>query len=129
MTHKILLADDNPALLASLTVRLRGEGYEVVCASDGYQAVEQARKSCPSVALLDVNMPAGDGFTVQDRIEKMTDLVGIPVIYLTGERSDRVKFLAESHHAFAVLYKPFETDELLALVQDAIKSQCTEDVA
>ena len=51
------------------------------------------------------------------------------MIYLTGERSVRVESLAESHHAFAVLYKPFETDELLAVLQDAIKSHCTEEVA
>jgi len=120
MATKILIADDDRDLLTSLSVRLEAEGYEVVCVQDSYQAVEQARKACPDALILDINMPAGDGFSVQDRVNKMTDLNGIPVIYLTGERSVRVTELAKAHHAFALIFKPFETKDLLSAVRSAV---------
>lgn len=122
MSHKLLLADDDKALLMSLAVRLKAEGYEVVCVQDSYQAVEQARKGWPDVLILDINMPAGDGFTVQERVDKMAHLHSIPVIYLTGERSVRVSEMAKAQHAFALMFKPFETTELLATIRAAVTS-------
>jgi len=129
MTRKILIADDDHALLTSLAVRLRSEGYEVVCAQDGYQAVEQARRVGPDVIILDVHMPAGDGFTVQDRLDKMSDFAGTPVIYLTGERSEHVRALVEAHGAFALLLKPFDTGDLLATVREAIDARLARSAA
>ncbi len=120
MAHKILLADDDQNLLRSLGVRLRAEGFEVLCVQDSYQAVDQARRKWPDVMILDINMPAGDGFTVQDRVEKMVHLKGVPVIYLTGERSERVAQIARAHQAFALIYKPFDTSELLSTIGAAL---------
>jgi DNA-binding response OmpR family regulator len=122
MAHKVLIADDDKALLTSLSVRLKAEGYEVVSVQDSYQAVEQACKSWPDVLILDINMPAGDGFTVQERVDKMAHLHAIPVIYLTGERSVRVAEMAKAQHAFAVMFKPFDTKELLATIRAAVTS-------
>jgi len=122
MAHKILIADDDRDLLTSLSVRLEAEGYRVFCVQDSYQAVEQARKFCPDALILDINMPAGDGFTVQDRVNNMSHLYGVPVIYLTGEHSDRVTALAKAHQAFALIFKPFETKELLSAVRAAVTS-------
>jgi CheY-like chemotaxis protein len=119
MAHKILIADDDRDFLTTLSVRLEAEGYQVFCVQDSYQAVAQALKAKPDVLILDINMPAGDGFTVQDRIKKIDHLKEIPVIYLTGERSDRVKSLAKARQAFALVFKPFETDDLLSAVSAA----------
>lgn len=129
MTQKILIADDDHGLLTSLAVRLRSAGYEVSCAQDGYQAVEQARRTRPDVIILDVHMPAGDGFTVQDRLNKMTDFAGTPVIYLTGERSEQVRSLVEAHGAVALLFKPFDTGELLATVREATDARYPRSAA
>lgn len=120
MAYKVLIADDDRNLLNALTIRLLAAGYDVVGVQDAYQAVEQARKSWPDVLVLDVNMPAGDGFSVQDRVDRMAHLKGIPVIYLTGERSVRVRELFSSQHAAALIFKPFETADLLAAIHDAI---------
>jgi two-component system response regulator GlrR len=117
MTKKILIADDDRDLLASLSIRLQAAGYEVCAVQDSYQAVAQARRSAPDVLVLDINMPAGDGFTVQDRVDRMSTVHHVPVIY--GERSERVASLVRSKHAFAVLYKPFDTAELLQAIQAA----------
>lgn len=119
MTKKILIADDDRDLLASLSIRLQAAGYDVCAVQDSYQAVAQARRSAPDVLVLDINMPAGDGFTVQDRVDRMSTVHHVPVIYLTGERSERVASLVRSKHAFAVLYKPFDTAELLQAIQAA----------
>lgn len=120
MTKKILLADDDRNLLASLSIRLQAAGYEVCAVQDSYQAVAQARRAAPDLLVLDINMPAGDGFTVQDRVDRMSTVHHVPVIYLTGERSERVAALARSKHAFAVLYKPFDTADLLQAIVAAL---------
>lgn len=129
MSNKILVADDDLYLLDSLSARLKAEGYQVIAVQDSYQAVDHARTGWPDLLLLDINMPAGDGFTVQDRVGNMTHMRGIPVIYLTGDKSQRVIKLAKAYHAFALLYKPFETSELLSTIADALDSRRTFEVA
>ncbi len=122
MKPLLLLADDDTNLLTSLSVRLKSEGYEVLCVQDGYQAVAQARKHHPAALILDINMPAGDGFTVQERIGQMPEFHATPVIYLTGDHSDRVVKMANCQHAFALMFKPFETKALLATIKAAVAS-------
>ena len=122
MTHKILIADDDRSHLLLLQLRLESKGYEVVCAQDAYFAVKQACDCKPDAMILDINMPAGDGFTVQERMARMGGLDGIPIIYLTGENSQRVTDMARTHGAFALLFKPFDLSELLATVREALDS-------
>lgn len=71
-------------------------------AQDAYQAVDQARKNHPDVMILDINMPAGDGFSVHNRLSKISSLQGVPIIYLTGDRSVRVASMAREREAFAL---------------------------
>lgn len=118
--HKILIADDDPAILESLAIRLRAAGYEVVCTQDGYQAVAMAGKQWPDLLLLDIGMPAGDGFSVQERVWKMAHMQRIPVVYLTGDRSAVLENTARTLGAYTLLHKPFETAELLRVVEEAI---------
>lgn len=120
MGFRVLIADDDRALLSSLSIRLKSEGYEVFCAQDSYQAVDQARKVWPDVLVLDINMPAGNGFSVQDRVHHMDLLKDIPVVYVTGDRSEAVAELATTHQAAAIVYKPFETKTLLEAIKYAL---------
>ncbi len=119
---RILIADDDRALLEALKIRFQAEGYEVFTAQDAYQALEYARVNNPQVILLDVNMPAGDGFSVQERLKKMNIGVAVPVIYITGESSRRVDEGASDQGAFAVVRKPFDHQELLVMVRKALDS-------
>jgi len=119
---KILIADDDVRLLTSLSVRLKAEGFEVVCVQDSYQAVAQAAKHRPDLLILDVNMPAGDGFTAQDRIAQNPDLQQLPVIYITGEQSERVQQRTANAGTFAVVHKPFDSKDLVRIVHAAISS-------
>lgn len=117
---KILIADDDRQVLQLLSMSLRRAGYEVVNAVDGYQAVQFAHDHRPDLLILDVNMPAGNGLSVQQRLHKISACCATPVIYLTGDRSERVVANAKKLGAFAVLHKPFETAFLLETVRAAL---------
>ena len=69
--RRILIADDDRNLLQALTVRLDAAGYDVITTQDAYQALDFARKHRPDLLLLDINMPAGSGFSVHERIAKV----------------------------------------------------------
>lgn len=120
-TYKILVAEDDANLLNSIRIRLTSEGYEVLCAADGYQAVAMARKSWPDMLILDINMPAGDGFSVQDRVWNMVHLRRIPVVYITGDYSQHLLGMAHNLGARSLLRKPFNTSELLQAVREALE--------
>lgn len=124
--HKLVIADDDKDLGDGLAVRLGARGYEVHCARDGYQAMALVREKNPHLLMLDINMPAGNGFSVMERIQRMQeagDLDPIPVIYLTGDTSEEVKLLAVKYGAYGMLHKPFNFEGLLEMVQKAIDSR------
>ncbi len=83
-TQKILIVDDDPDLRQALRLRLRANRYETVSAVDGYSALAQAYKEHPQLIILDLGLPAGDGFTVLDRLQKDDKLSTIPVVVLTA---------------------------------------------
>lgn len=126
---KILIADDDRRILQLLSMSLRKEGYEVVNAVDAYQAIQFAHEHRPDLCILDVNMPAGDGLSVQERLQKIAALCTTPVIYLTGDRSERVAATAKKLGAVAVLHKPFETEQLLQTVRAALGEETTLQAA
>jgi two-component system response regulator MprA len=117
---KILVADDDPKILNLLLLCLAKEGYEVTGASDAYQAMQAAVEQVPDLLLLDINMPAGNGLSVQERLQKVGSLCAKPVIYLTGDKSRSVQMAAKRMGAFALLYKPFEIDRLRRTVRAAL---------
>ena len=122
MAPTIMIADDDLALTEALTVRLEAEGYRVIVSADGYQTLHQIVQLQPDVVLLDVNMPAGDGFTVLDRAARLGNVIEkTAVIFVTGEQSDRVENAVRDHGAFAVIRKPFATEELLETVKAALE--------
>lgn len=122
---KVLIADDDNGLLKALQVRLEHVGFEVTTAVDGYRALVEAREDTPDVLVLDINMPAGNGFTVQDRLEKLQASENkptrkVPVIYMTGDKSDEIQKLAKDLGAFALIYKPIDADQLCETIMQAM---------
>ncbi len=127
MTTKILVVDDEPRYLRLLEANLRTEGYEVISAQDGLQAVEVFSASPTDLILLDVMMPKLDGFAVCQRIRQFSN---VPVIMLTakGEEQDRVRGLDMGADDY--LTKPFSATELLARVRAVLRrSQVSKDVS
>jgi DNA-binding response OmpR family regulator len=117
----ILIADDNVGILKALKVRLAAEGFTVISAQDAYQALELARKHRPDLFLLDVNMPAGNGFSVQERVSKCEELRGVPVIYITGDKGPEIDRVARQVGAYCVIRKPFTFSDLLVTIHAALQ--------
>lgn len=114
----ILIADDDPRFLGALRTRLVAEGFEVSTAQDAYQAIDLARRTRPDLLVLDVNMPAGNGFSVQERLKNIAGLQETPVIFVTGDCS--VMSRSTTHPGTDVLRKPFDTAELLSAVWEKL---------
>ncbi|MEQ1872771.1 MAG: response regulator transcription factor [Ilumatobacteraceae bacterium] len=119
MSARILLADDDRAIREALTRALTLEGYDVVQASDGAQALAAIEQHKPDVAILDVMMPNVDGLTVCRVLRAERNRV--PVLMLTArtETSDRVAGLDAGADDY--LAKPFELDELFARLRALLR--------
>ena len=109
---KILLVDDEEDILASLQLRLKAEGYDVILASDGGQALEAALRHAPDLILMDIRLPVMDGYEVCRRIRSDTRIGDTPIIFLTADASIRVAEETESCGASDYLVKPFLAGEL-----------------
>ena len=115
---RILTADDDPQLLRLVTRNLQLEGYEVISASDGQQALELIEANSPDLVLLDVMMPRMDGFTVCQRVREFT---GVPIIIVTARGQDQDKIRGLDLGADDYLTKPFSVEELLARVRAVLR--------
>lgn len=116
----ILVAEDDETFRRNVGRFLQKQGYGVICVEDGYQAVEFALRDTPTLLVLDVHMPAGDGFSVHQRVRRHPELALTPVIYMTHDPSHEIELVADGDGAFALLHKPFELDDLLKAVHGAI---------
>src|SRR5574340_1512673 len=114
----ILAADDDPQLLRLITRNLQLEGYDVLAASDGQQALELIENNAPDLVLLDVMMPKMDGFTVCYRVREFS---AVPIIIVTARGQDQDKVRGLDLGADDYLTKPFSVDELLARVHAVLR--------
>jgi DNA-binding response OmpR family regulator len=114
----ILAADDDPQLLRLMTRNLQLEGYDVLAASDGQQALELVESNAPDLVLLDVMMPKMDGFTVCYRVREFS---AVPIIIVTARGQDQDKVRGLDLGADDYLTKPFSVDELLARVRAVLR--------
>jgi DNA-binding response OmpR family regulator len=118
MAKRVLIVDDEPRYLRLLEANLRTEGYEVVTAQDGQQAVDVFSTQPIDLVLLDIMMPRLDGFGATQRIREFSS---VPIIILTakGEEQDRVRGLDLGADDYLV--KPFSATELLARVRAVLR--------
>lgn len=114
---KIMIVDDDPDLRQALRLRLRANHYDTVNAVDGYSAIALAYKEQPDLIILDLGLPAGDGFVVLDRLQRDDKLSSIPVIVLTARdpQSSEQRSLAAGAAAF--FQKPADNAELLDVIR------------
>lgn len=114
MEKKILVVDDEKPIADILQFNLEKEGYKVVCAYDGVEAIEQVNREKPDLILLDIMLPQKDGMEVCREIRKTYDM---PIIMLTAKDSEIDKVLGLELGADDYVTKPFSTRELLARVK------------
>ena len=110
--HKVLIADDEPDILEILKYNLAGEGYEVVSAASGQEALDAVARKRPLVILLDMRMPVMDGWAVARALRVQG--IDVPIVVMTAAES--AKRWADEVGADGYLSKPFGLDELLAAV-------------
>jgi Response regulators consisting of a CheY-like receiver domain and a winged-helix DNA-binding domain len=113
---RILVVDDDPAMVGAITALVGTEGHQVITAYDGLTAVRRYREERPDIVLLDLAMPGPDGFTVAGQIRAQGNT---PIVVVSGESSEAAKVRALGIGADDYLVKPFGRAELLARI-DAV---------
>ncbi len=118
MKTRILVVDDEPLYLRLLKVNLEPEGFEVITANNGEQAIDIVANQKPNMVVLDIMMPKMDGITACERIRQFSS---VPIIMLTakGEEKDRVKGFNVGSDDYVV--KPFSVTELVARVRAVLR--------
>ena|ERR1035438_19140 len=117
---KILIVDDDPDLRRAMKIRLRANYYDTVHASDGYSAMAMAQKERPDLIILDLGLPAGDGFGVLKRLQDTDTLSNIPVIVLTARSPQFNEQRALLSGASAFFQKPADNRELLDVIRATV---------
>lgn len=125
---KILVVDDDPDLLKALRLRLKANNCDVISVSDGYSVMGAAQKEHPDVIILDLGLPAGDGFVVLERLQASDTLSGIPVIVLTARDPQGNEARALKAGASAFFQKPVDNDELLNVIRVSLPQQGTSQM-
>jgi DNA-binding response OmpR family regulator len=115
----VLTVDDDQALLQGLTPRLKANGYRVISAMDGISAIGVARNEKPDLVILDLGLPAGDGWVVLERMRSLPDLLSIPVIVLSAWDPTDNKKRAMDSGAVAFFQKPADNHDFLVAIRHA----------
>jgi DNA-binding response OmpR family regulator len=116
MNSKILVADDEPNIVISLEYLLKREGYTVVIARDGQEALESIARELPDLVLLDVMMPKKTGFEVCQEVRANDALQGVKILMLTAKGRDTDLAKGTALGADAYMTKPFSTRDLVLKV-------------
>jgi CheY-like chemotaxis protein len=117
---KVLVIDDDASFTAFVSALLRAAGYTPVVAFDAMQGLMFAQREGPAVILLDVNMPAGGGMQLLERLQKSPKAQGVPVIVVTATTLPGLEAEAKSKGAAGFLTKPVDKDALLGLLQQVL---------
>ncbi len=114
---KILIAEDEPDIRELVAFTLRFAGYEVVTAANGEEAVQQAVKEMPDLALMDVRMPRMTGYDACRAMKSNPDLKDIPVVFLSAKGQETEIATGIEAGAEEYLLKPFAPDQLTERVR------------
>lgn len=117
---RVLVVDDEPNILRTLTFVLKKEGYDVSSATNGEEAMAEVRSSKPDLIFLDIMMPKKNGYEVCQEIKGDSDLSDIHIIMLTakGQDADREKGLSVGAEEF--MTKPFSPIQVIGRVRELL---------
>jgi two-component system chemotaxis response regulator CheY len=113
----VLVVDDSPTIRGFARLLLKSLDVQVIEAEDGEKALAAARDASPALVLADVNMPVMDGLALTRELRKDKALKAVPVLLLTGEKSDDVQRKGRAAGANEFLTKPLQAAELQAAVR------------
>jgi len=124
---RILVVDDQPANLRAVSALLTRQGYEVMTAGHGADALAQASAALPDLLLLDMMMPGMDGFELLGQLRQRSEWQRLPAIFLTAAQDRELLLRAFDAGAVDYVTKPFMPEELLARVNAHIGLKLTRD--
>ena len=119
-TPKILVVDDMRSMRRTLAGLMEDKGYDVTGVEDGYQAIEAARRTAFDLIFMDIKMPGINGVQTFREIKKITPRS--VVVMMTGFAVEDLVKEALEEGAFSVVYKPFDTDKVVSLVEAVLKT-------
>lgn len=114
---RILIVEDDGDVRLGYHLRLKANNYDTFFAADSLSSITEARRHQPDLIILDLGLPAGDGFVVMERLKANTYLAVIPVIIVTGRDPYANRERALRAGAKAFLQKPVDNNELLSVIQ------------
>ncbi len=120
MSKTILSVDDSASALQMVKLTLTGAGYQVVQAANGADGLVKARAGGVDLVLTDVNMPVMDGLTLIRELRRLPAFKGVPIVFLTTESDAAMKQQAKAAGATGWITKPFQQDQLLAVVRKVL---------
>ncbi len=112
---KVLIVEDDEKIALALSLRLRAAGYDTSTAADAISGVHFALSAHPDLLLLDISLPAGNGFTVAERVRRSSS-ANIPIIFLTASKQPGFRERALELGAAGYFEKPYEAEALLTAV-------------
>ena len=116
----VLMVDDDNTTLLGIGVRLKAMGYTVFTAKDAVSAVSAVRKGSPDVVVLDISLPAGDGFVVAERVQNLSGAAATPIIFMTASGKNGLRERAMKMGAVGFLQKPFDATQLADAIEMAL---------
>ena len=119
-SKKLLIVDDDPDIRLGMNVRLKANDYDTVFAADAVSALVEARKHQPDLIILDLGLPAGDGFVVMERLKQIPSIAVIPIIVVSARDPRTNQDRAIKAGAKAFLKKPFDDLELLEVIRKTL---------
>jgi DNA-binding response OmpR family regulator len=120
MNKKILIIDDDSEVRLGYHVRLKANNYDTFFAADALASMTEVRKHKPDLIILDLGLPAGDGFVVMERLKTNPHLAVIPVVVVSGRDPHVNRARALQAGAKAFLQKPVDNEELLAVIRQCL---------
>ncbi len=123
MQNKILIVDDEPHILQLLSARLKANQYQVIAASNAEQAFRAAHEEKPDLILLDIRMPGETGMSLYESLAISKSTASIPIIFITAYPQDNMRDKVLAMGAVDFIAKPFNADELLKKVKNALTPQ------
>lgn len=129
MSEKILVADDEPFILRSLSFVLERAGFDVLQARNGDEALEALRTARPRICVLDVMMPRRSGYEVCEVVKGDPDLHGIYVVLLTAKGQDSARARGLKSGADEFMTKPFSPSRLVERIREILAGHDSDETA
>src|ERR1700733_1818072 len=120
---KIMVVDDDADIRLGLSLRLRANSFDTVNVCDGYSAIAMAQKEKPHLIILDLGLPAGDGFAVLKNLQHCPELASIPVIVLTARDPETNEKRTLESGAVAFFQKPADNEEFLSVIRASLDAR------